>query len=239
MAALRGIQGLVRAIRCSPAPIVAAPRGHALGGGAEICLAAARRQPLDGVALGLPEALVGLIPVAGGTAATARANAARAADPGADAMPPFLARFRDLARGRVASSAAEALAMGLLEPGDLVTADPERQWADAARVARALAEAGHRPPDDAPVPVLGRRGIAAAAALTHDEAAAGRITAHDRVVALELARVMSGGDVPTGTPVGEEHLMDLEREAFLRLLGTPATRDRIRHALATGRPLRN
>ncbi len=81
--------------------------------------------------------------------------------------------------------------------------------------------------------------MAACAALTHDEVAAGRMTAHDRVVALELARVMSGGDVPPGTPVGEEHLMDLEREAFLRLLGTPATRDRIRHTLATGRPLRN
>ncbi len=117
--ALRGIQGLVRAIRFSPAPVVAAPRGHALGGGAEICLAAARRQPLDGVALGLPEALIGLIPAAGGTAAMARAIAARAADPGADALAPFLARFRDLARGRVASSAAEAVAMGLLEPGDL------------------------------------------------------------------------------------------------------------------------
>ena len=129
--------------------------------------------------------------------------------------------------------------MGLLEPGDLVTADAERQWGDAARVARTLAEAGGRPPDGAPVPVLGRRGMAACAALTHDELAAGRMTAHDRVVALELARVMSGGDVAPGTPVGEEHLMDLEREAFLRLLGTAATRDRIRHTLATGRPLRN
>jgi 3-hydroxyacyl-CoA dehydrogenase len=237
--ALREIQAMMRAIRGCQAPVVAAPRGHALGGGAEICLAAARRQPLADVALGLPEARIGLIPAAGGVTALARRVAASAAHPGADALPAFLARFREMVRGRPSASAEEALAMGLLEPGDLVTADPERQWGDAARVARALAEAGHRPPPGAPIPVLGRRGTAACAALTHDEVAAGRMTAHDRVVALELARVLAGGDVPAGTAVSEAHLMDLEREAFLRLLGTEATRARIRHTLATGRPLRN
>ena len=56
---------------------------------------------------------------------------------------------------------------------------------------------------------------------------------------LELARVMSGGDVAEGTLVSREHLLDLEREAFLRLLGEPLTRDRIRHTLKTGKPLRN
>jgi len=58
-------------------------------------------------------------------------------------------------------------------------------------------------------------------------------------VVMELARVMAGGDVAEGTRVGEAHLLDLEREAFLRLLGTRPTRDRIRHTLKTGRPLRN
>jgi 3-hydroxyacyl-CoA dehydrogenase len=51
--------------------------------------------------------------------------------------------------------------------------------------------------------------------------------------------VMAGGDVAEGTPVAEGYLLDLEREAFLRLLGMPLTRDRIRHTLKTGRPLRN
>ena len=60
-----------------------------------------------------------------------------------------------------------------------------------------------------------------------------------RRVALELARVLSGGDVAEGTEVPESHLLDLEREAFLRLLGTEKSRERIRHTLRTGRPLRN
>jgi 3-hydroxyacyl-CoA dehydrogenase len=50
---------------------------------------------------------------------------------------------------------------------------------------------------------------------------------------------MCGGEVPEGTRVSEEYLLDLEREAFLSLLGTAQTQDRIRHMLKTGKPLRN
>jgi 3-hydroxyacyl-CoA dehydrogenase len=136
-------------------------------------------------------------------------------------------------------SAGEAFDLGLLRAGDLVTADPDRLWADAARQARTLAEAGYRPPAERPIPVVGRRGIAAADSLTYNELAGHALSEHDRLVVMELARVMAGGDVAEGTEVGEAHLLDLEREAFLRLLGTRPTRDRIRHTLKTGRPLRN
>ena len=87
--------------------------------------------------------------------------------------------------------------------------------------------------------MLGRRGVAAAESLTFNQVAGHQMSAHDRTVVMELARVMAGGDVAEGTPVSEGHLLDLEREAFLRLLGQPLTRDRIRHTLKTGRPLRN
>ena len=58
-------------------------------------------------------------------------------------------------------------------------------------------------------------------------------------IVLALARVMSGGDVAEGTLLPPRHLLDLERETFLGLLGERLTRDRIRHILKTGRPLRN
>ncbi len=136
-------------------------------------------------------------------------------------------------------SAAEALDLWLLDGCDGLTADPDRQWLDAARTARALADGGYRPPAPAPIQVLGRRGIAAAESLSYNQLMARRISEHDRRVVMELARVMSGGDVAEGTRVGESYLLDLEREAFLRLLGEPLTRDRIRHILKTGKPLRN
>jgi len=236
---VRRFQNAMRAIRYSPVPVVVAPRGLVLGGGAEVCIAAARRQALAETYIGLVETGVGLIPAGAGTTALARMAAERAVDLPNDHFSAYQAALVNTAFAKVSTSAGEAFDLGLLRPGDLVTADPDRLWADAARQARTLAEAGHRPPAERPIPVLGRRGIAAADSLTYNELAGHALSEHDRLVVMELARVMAGGDVAEGTEVSEAHLLDLEREAFLRLLGTRPTRDRIRHTLKTGRPLRN
>ena len=50
---------------------------------------------------------------------------------------------------------------------------------------------------------------------------------------------MTGGAVPAGAVVSEQHLLDLEREAFLSLCGEEKTRARIQQMLSTGKPLRN
>jgi 3-hydroxyacyl-CoA dehydrogenase len=229
----------MRTIRYAAVPVVVAPRGRVLGGGAEMCLAAARRQPLAETYIGLVETGVGLIPAGAGTTALARMAAERAADLPNDHFSFFRTALENTAMARVSTSAAEAFDLGLMEPGDLVTADPDRLWADAARQALTLAEAGHRPPAERPIPVLGRRGVAAAETLTYNQLAGHQLSEHDRTVVMELARAMAGGDVAEGAEVAESYLLDLEREAFLRLLGMPLTRDRIRHTLKTGRPLRN
>jgi 3-hydroxyacyl-CoA dehydrogenase len=157
----------------------------------------------------------------------------------ADLFPFFQHAFTTIAFAKVATSAAEARELGLIGPCDLLTANPERQWSDAARVARTLADTGYAPPGETLIRVLGRRGIAAAEALSYNQLSARQISEHDRRIVMELARVMSGGDVAEGTRISEQYLLDLEREAFLRLLGERLTRDRIRHTLKTGKPLRN
>jgi 3-hydroxyacyl-CoA dehydrogenase len=48
---------------------------------------------------------------------------------------------------------------------------------------------------------------------------------------------MSGGDVPCGTQVSEEHLMPLEREAFVDLWKTENTQKMAENIMATGKPL--
>ena len=237
---VRRFQQATQRMRYSSAPVVVAPRGRTLGGGAELCFAAARRQALAETYIGSTESALGLIPAGGGSTYLAR----RAAEAVPDALPadpfPFFRRaFETAALAQVSTGAEDARDLGLLEPADLVTADPDRQWTDAAAVARQLAEAGYRPPTERPIPVLGSRGIAAAEALTYNELAGRRLSEHDRKVALELARVMSGGDIAEGTAVAEDYLLDLEREAFLQLLGEPKTRERIRYTLRTGKPLRN
>ena len=238
--AVRGFQAATTAIRYASVPVVVAPRGRTLGGGAELVLAAARAQALTETYIGLVEVGVGLIPAGGGSTAMARRAGASVPDGvDGDLFPAFQHVFTTIATARVATSAAEALVLWLLDDCDQVTADADRQWLDAARTARTLADGGYRPPTPTPIPVLGRRGIAAAESLTYNQLMARRISEHDRRVVIELARVMSGGDVAEGTRVAESYLLDLEREAFLRLLGERLTRDRIRHILKTGKPLRN
>ena len=66
-----------------------------------------------------------------------------------------------------------------------------------------------------------------------------QITEHDRHIGQKLAHVLTGGDVSAVAPVTEQHLLDLEREAFLSLCGEEKTQERIAHMLETGKPLRN
>lgn len=238
--AVRRFQGVTSELRYAPVPVVVAPRGRTLGGGTELVLAADRAQPLAETYIGLVEAGVGLIPGGGGSTAMARRAAASVpAGVQADLFPGFQHVITTIGTARVAISAVEARALWLLTEADQVTANPDRQWTDAARTARTIADGGYRAPARLPIPVLGRRGIAAAEALTFNQLSGRQISEHDRKIVLELARVMSGGDVAEGTAVGEQYLLDLEREAFLRLLGERLTRDRIRHTLKTGKPLRN
>jgi 3-hydroxyacyl-CoA dehydrogenase len=234
---VRQFQGASQAIRY--APVLVAPRGRTLGGGAEFSLMAARRQPLAETYLGLVETGIGLIPAGGGSTRMARWAAERSAGSHADRFAFFEQALETMAYARVSTSAEEGRQLGFFEAGDLVSADPDRQWADAARVARLVAESGYRPPAPRPIAVVGRRGHAAAEALTYNQLAGRYLSPHDRKVVLELANVVSGGDVAEGTELDEAYLLDLEREAFLRLLGEPLTRDRIRYTLKTGKPLRN
>lgn len=238
--AVRRLQELTTELRYAPVPVVVAPRGRTLGGGTELVLAADRAQPLAETYIGLVETGVGLIPAGGGSTAMARRAAASVPElVQADLFPAFQHVITTIGTARVATSAAEARALWLLTEADQVTANPDRQWTDAARTTRTLADGGYRAPARLPIPVLGRRGIAAAESLTYNQLTGRQISEHDRKVVIELARVMSGGDVAEGTAVAEQHLLDLEREAFLRLLGERLTRDRIRHTLKTGKPLRN
>jgi 3-hydroxyacyl-CoA dehydrogenase len=238
--AVRRFQGVTSELRYAPVPVVVAPRGRTLGGGTELVLAAGRAQPLAETYIGLVEAGVGLIPGGGGSTAMARRAAASVPEGvQADLFPAFQHVITTIGTARVATSAVEARTLWLLTEADQVTANADRQWTDAARTARTLADGGYRAPARLPIPVLGRRGIAAAEALTYNQLSGGQISEHDRKIVLELARVVSGGEVAEGTAVGEQYLLDLERDAFLRLLGERLTRDRIRHTLKTGKPLRN
>ena len=71
----------------------------------------------------------------------------------------------------------------------------------------------------------------------HNMKGGGHITPHMEFIAKKIAVCMSGGDVPTGTPVSEEHMMKIEREAFVDLWKTENTQKMAEHIMKTGKPL--
>ena len=238
--AVRQFQGVTRRIRYAPKPVVVAPAGRALGGGAEFCLASAHVQAAAETYLGLVETLVGLIPAGGGTTEVVRRLVARIpAGVTVDLLPLVRWAFETIGRGTVSQSAVDARRLGYLRESDGITMDARRVLADAKAAALGLVRLGYRPPRPAGIRVGGERAIAALAAMLHIQRTGGYITPFDEVVGRRLAHVMAGGAVPEGTAVSEDYLHELEREAFLGLLGETRTRDRIRHMLDAGKPLRN
>ncbi len=238
--AVRQFQQTTQRIRRSSKPVVGAPAGRTLAGGAELCLACARLQAAAETYMGLVETGVGLIPAGGGTMEVVKRIQARIpSEVSADLLPFVQWSFQTIARARVSQSALEAQEWGYLREGDGITMNPDRLIQDAKERALAAARLGYRPPVASRIRVVGERGRSALWSMLYQLKTGGHITAHDEVVGRKLASIMAGGDVPEGTWVSEEYLLDLERDAFLSLLGEAKTQERIRHLLRTGNPLCN
>jgi 3-hydroxyacyl-CoA dehydrogenase len=236
---IRQFQSANMALKYGELPVVVAPFGLTLGGGCEIALHAARVCLAAETYMGLVETGVGLLPAGGGTKEMAvRAFERAAGFDGADPFPFLRRAFELIALAKVSESGYQAR-QSYLTAADLVCMNPDRLLHGAKQLALGLARAGYRagrPRTD--VPVLGRSGIAVFQAGIHNMRRGGFISEHDALVGTKVATVLCGGDRAPGF-ASEQHFLDLEREAFLSLLGTQKTRERIQHTLKTGKALRN
>ena len=257
-AVIHGFQKMTMAIKYCPRPVVAAPFGLTFGGGAEICLHAARRQAHAETYIGLVEAGVGLIPGGGGTKemllrAIDAATAFAPPDPrvpnsnlpsrfaqSAELSSALRRSFETIALAKVSTSAAEARSLGLLGPADGITLNRERLLLDAKAHVALLAGAGYIAPQPrTQIPAPGTAALAMLETGAFLMGEAGFASEHDQKVARWTAYILSGGRVTAGTLVSEQYILDLEREAFLSLCGERKTQERIAFTLKTGKPLRN
>jgi 3-hydroxyacyl-CoA dehydrogenase len=236
---VRAFQQATIGLRYSAVPVIVAPAGLALGGGCEIALHADRIQAAAETYIGLVEAGVGLIPAGGGT----KEMALRAADDtpaGGDLLPAVQKAFEAIGFARVATSAADARRLGYLRDVDGITMNRDRLLDDAkARALQRVAD-GYQP--SVPRTAIRVGGDAVLAPLKlgiHLAWRSGRISDHDALIGRKLAAIMAGGNLPHPASVTEQHLLDLEREAFLSLIAERKTQERIAHTLKTGKPLRN
>ncbi len=115
----------------------------------------------------------------------------------------------------------------------------DRVIQDAKNVVLRLAKNYRQPQPRTDILLTGRAGYAYLQAGIYLMREAGFISEYDQKLGQKVAWIMTGGDLTEPTRVNEQFMLDLEREAFLSLLGEPKTQDRIRHMLKTGKPLRN
>ena len=237
---VRVAQRATAALRYASVPVVVCPAGMALGGGCEICLHGTRVQAAAETYMGLVETSVGLIPAAGGTKEMLARSVERSATSPTNLLPTVQRVFETIGFAKVSTSAADAARLDLLTERDAVTMNRERLMTDGKAAALEIARRGYQPPvPRTAIPVGGEGILAALKAGIHLAWRAGRISDHDAQIGRTLATILAGGRLPHATTVSEQHLLDLEREAFLGLCGEPRTLERIQHTLKTGKPLRN
>ena len=244
---IRQFQGMTQAIKFSPKPVVSAPFGLTLGGGCEISLHAASRQPHAELYMGLVEVGVGLLPGGGGC----KEMLLRAVDSAAsirpdgrgesvEVMEAMKKAFETIATGKVGTSAEEARGLGFLSSSDRITMNRERVLSDAKTRALERVRAGYEPPVmRTNIPAPGENILAALKMGVYLMRQGEFISDHELKLGTKIAEVLCGGNVTPGTPVSEQYLLDLEREAFKSLCGEKKTQERIQFTLKTGKTLRN
>jgi 3-hydroxyacyl-CoA dehydrogenase len=237
---VRHFQQAMMNIKYSAKPVVAAPFGMTLGGGTEICLPASRIQASSEAYMGLVEAGVGLIPGGGGNKELYIKHLNNMPT-GVDFDLQKVANkvFETIAMAKVSTSAAEARSLNFLNQGDAISVNGDHLLHDAKQQVIHLHEQGYQPPIREKVPVTGETGYATLMLGAQVLKYSGYISEHDYKIAQKLANVIAGGKVPYGTMVDEQYLLDLEREAFLSLVGEAKSQQRMQHMLIKGKPLRN
>lgn len=246
-AAINGLQQANQMLKYSPIPVVAAAAGQALGGGCEIVMHAHHTRALAESYIGLVEVGLGLLPAGGGCkelllrygADLATQLARKTGGP----FTPSRRAFEIIAVATVSTSAVEAQELRFLRKYDAITVNRDLLLrdakADALRLAEAKEQGKWQPPQPQQMilPGVGARLVLEQQVdnllLLH------KVSEHDAVVAHHLANVLTGGNASPLTPLTEQDVLDLEREAFLSLAGTEKTQERIQSFLMTGKPLRN
>ena len=236
---VRAFQDATQALRYADVPVIVAPAGLTIGGGCEIALHGDRLQAAAETYIGLVEAGVGLIPAGGGTKEMLARSVSGLPRSSADVLPYVQQVFETIGFAKTSTSALDARRLGFVADVDRVTMNRERLMSDAKALALERVREGYQRPARRTIPVGGDSVLAALKLGIHLAWRGGRISDHDAVVGRALAFVLAGGALPQAATVGEQHLLDLEREAFLKLCGERKTLERIQYTLKTGKTLRN
>ncbi|MCW8859636.1 MAG: 3-hydroxyacyl-CoA dehydrogenase/enoyl-CoA hydratase family protein [Deltaproteobacteria bacterium] len=236
---VRAFQKATMAVKYAKVPVVAAPFGMTLGGGCEYSLHADAINAAAETYMGLVEIGVGLLPAGGGTKEMCLRAVEQAKRYDTDVTPFIFKNFQLIGMAKVSMGAAELAGMGYMRNGDSISMDIARLIADAKQKVLALAT-NYRPQSPVEnIPAPGRSIAASIKSQLWNMKMGGFVTEYEAEMGGVIADVITGGDVLPGTLISEDYLLQLERQAFLKLCGNKKTAERIQHMLKKGKPLRN
>lgn len=238
--AIRAFQNATHRIRYSSIPVVAAPKGLALGGGCEVCLHADKVVCAAETYIGLVEVGAGVVPAGGGL----KEFALRASDSyfEGDVQIPTLQKYlMNIATAKVATSAHDAFEAGIFRKNkDMIVVNADRVIAEAKKAVLELHAEGYTQPlPRTDIWALGRTALGSFYSGISAMRFGGYISEHDELIAKKVAYAICGGDLSAPTQVSEQYFLDLERQAFLELMTERKSLERVQSILNTGKPLRN
>ena len=233
---IKYFQETCKHLKYSKHPVISAPSGLTLGGGFEVMVQSNFVASHTNIVVGLVETIVGLIPAGGGC----KEMLGRWLETEESKKDPNFAPlkvFNIIGYGRTATSTVEAEPLKYLRPQDKKIMnrnsllEVSKEILSENKNFKAPEELKFKLPGES-VRVEMNKIIEK---LYNDKV----ILDHGVQVAKELANVLSGGDTTINKTLSEDDLFKLELDAFMRLIETSKTQDRIRHTLSTGKPLVN
>ena len=233
---IKYFQETCKHLKYSKHPVISAPSGLTLGGGFEVMVQSNFVASHTNIVVGLVETIVGLIPAGGGC----KEMLARWLDTNEAKKDPNYAPlkvFDIIGYGKTATSPVEAEPMKYLKPEDKKIMnrnsllEVSKEILNNNKDFKAPLETKFNLPGKTVLPEMNK----ILDKLYNDKV----ILDHGLKVAQELAHVLSGGDTSIDKTLSEDDLYKLELDAFMRLIETKETQDRIKHTLATGKPLIN
>jgi 3-hydroxyacyl-CoA dehydrogenase len=210
----------------------------ALGGGAEVVLAAPFVRAASGLNLGLVESKVGLVPAAGGVKELILRSVAGLPE-NVDRVPFLSIALERLSKGYVSPNALEALKIGLLRSTDSASMNAKGLLREAKDIVLHLSAMGYVPAMPSKFKVAGPREAEALRGVVAAMREAGALGEYGAHIGDKLVHIMTGGGAPENSYVDEYRLVVLELEVFIELVQDTRTHDRIRHMLEKGVPLVN
>ena len=233
---IKYFQDTCKTLKYSKYPVVSAPSGLTLGGGFEVLVQSNYVASHTNIVIGLVETIVGLVPAGGGCKEMLwRWSQSKEAQANPDYAP--LKVFDIIGYAKTATSPTEAEPLKYLRPEDKKIMNRNSLFSEAKKLIDQNSD--FMPPQECTFNLSGKplkeKMIKVLEKLYNEKV----ILDHGMHVGIELANVLSGGDTTIDKTLSEDDLYKLELDSFMRLIQTQQTQDRIKHTLATGKPLVN